>query len=176
MIKTLKTLGTVFFQVDKFRLYSFTSLHSKMLYSCHIQHVYAQFCSSFKLRSEISLTLGQVGKFQQLLSTFVGGFAVAFFKGWKLTLVMVATLPLLVFSFAALAAVMSKTSSKGQLAYAEAGTTVEQVVSAIRTVRNLNKIVGCKFVEFFSSSGWPGWISSFGGFWNLPARLSQLMG
>jgi hypothetical protein len=89
---------------------------------------------------------------------------------------MVATLPLLVFSFAALAAVMSKTSSKGQLAYAEAGTTVEQVVSAIRTVRTLNKIVGCKFVEFFSSSGWPGWISSFGGFWNLPARLSQLMG
>ncbi len=147
-----------------------------MLYSCHIQHVYAQFCSSFKLRSEISLTLGQVGKFQQLLSTFVGGFAVAFFKGWKLTLVMVATLPLLVFSFAALAAVMSKTSSKGQLAYAEAGTTVEQVVSAIRTVRNLNKIVGCTFVKFFSSSGCPGWISSFGGFWNLPARLSQLMG
>ncbi|CAM6010259.1 unnamed protein product [Sphagnum balticum] len=76
----------------------------------------------------------KVGKFQQLLSTFVGGFAVAFFKGWKLTLVMVATLPLLVFSFAALAAVMSKASSKGQLAYAEAGTTVEQVVSAIRTV------------------------------------------
>jgi hypothetical protein len=147
-----------------------------MLYSCHIQHVYAQFCSSFKLRSEISLTLGQVGKFQQLLSTFVGGFAVAFFKGWKLTLVMVATLPFLVFSFAALAAVMSKTSSKGQLAYAEAGTTVEQVVSAIRTVRNLNKTVGCTFVEFFSSSGCPVWISSFGGFWNLPGRLSQLMG
>jgi ATP-binding cassette subfamily B (MDR/TAP) protein 1 len=76
----------------------------------------------------------QVGKFLQLMFTFIGGFAVAFVKGWLLTLVMLATMPLIVFSGATMAAVMSKLSSQGQLAYAEAGTTVEQVISAIRTV------------------------------------------
>ena len=78
----------------------------------------------------------QNGKFLQLASTFLGGFAVAFGKGWKLTLVMVATIPLLILSGGLMAKVMSRMSSEGQQAYAEAGTTVEQVVGSIRTVRN----------------------------------------
>lgn len=71
----------------------------------------------------------------QLVAMFFAGFAVAFAKGWKLTLVMVATLPLLVISGGLMAMVMSRLSSDGQNAYAEAGSTVEQVVSSIRTVR-----------------------------------------
>ena len=49
---------------------------------------------------------------------------------------MVATMPLLMLSGGLMAMVMSRMSGQGQEAYAEAGTTVEQVVSSIRTVRN----------------------------------------
>ncbi|KAK3445783.1 hypothetical protein EUGRSUZ_A01009, partial [Eucalyptus grandis] len=38
----------------------------------------------------------QVGKFIQLVSTFVGGFVIAFIKGWLLTLIMLTMIPLLV--------------------------------------------------------------------------------
>jgi ATP-binding cassette subfamily B (MDR/TAP) protein 1 len=76
----------------------------------------------------------KVGKFLQFVAMFFVGFAVAFARGWKLTLVMLATMPLLVISGSLMAMVMSKVSGKGQEAYAEAGTTVEQVVSSIRTV------------------------------------------
>jgi hypothetical protein len=70
-------------------------------------------------------------KLQQLLSMFVGGFAVAFSDLEELevdTLVMVATVPPMAFAFAILFAMMVKISSKGYIiyvAYAEAGTSVE---------------------------------------------------
>ncbi|KAJ7549945.1 hypothetical protein O6H91_07G075600 [Diphasiastrum complanatum] len=76
----------------------------------------------------------KVGKFIQLVSTFLGGFAVAFSKGWKLTLIMLSTMPLTVAAGGIMSVVISKMSSKGQVAYAEAGSIVEQIVGAIRTV------------------------------------------
>lgn len=76
----------------------------------------------------------KVGTFIQLLFIFFIGFAVAFFQGWKLTLVMVATLSLLALSGGLMAMVMSKMSGTGQKAYAKAGTTVKQVVGSIQTV------------------------------------------
>ena len=76
----------------------------------------------------------QVGKFIQLLSTFVGGFIIAFVKGWRLTLVLLACIPAIVFSGGIMAIIVSKMSTRGQQAYAEAGTIVEQTVGAIRTV------------------------------------------
>lgn len=78
----------------------------------------------------------QVGKFIQLMSTFVGGFIIAFARGWLLSLVLLSVIPLLVFSGGAMSIVMSRMSSRGQLAYAEAGNVVEQTVGAIRTVRH----------------------------------------
>lgn len=78
----------------------------------------------------------QVGKFIQLMSTFVGGFIIAFARGWLLSLVLLSVIPLLVFSGGAMSIVMSRMSSRGQLAYAEAGNVVEQTVGAIRTVRD----------------------------------------
>ena len=78
----------------------------------------------------------QVGKFIQLMSTFLGGFIIAFARGWLLSLVLLSSIPLLVISGGAMAIVMSKMSSRGQLAYAEAGNVVEQTVGAIRTVRH----------------------------------------
>ncbi|GAV90154.1 ABC_tran domain-containing protein/ABC_membrane domain-containing protein [Cephalotus follicularis] len=76
----------------------------------------------------------KVGKFIQLISTFVGGFIIAFIKGWLLTLVLLATIPLLVAAGGAMAIMISKMASLGQNAYAKAATVVEQTIGSIRTV------------------------------------------
>ncbi|CAL5208783.1 unnamed protein product [Lathyrus oleraceus] len=76
----------------------------------------------------------KVGKFLQLIATFIGGFAIAFTKGWLLTLVMMSTLPLLAVSGAAMAVIIGKMASKGQTAYAKAAHVVEQTIGSIRTV------------------------------------------
>ena len=76
----------------------------------------------------------QVGKFIQLISTFIGGFVIAFIKGWLLTLVMLCSIPLLVAAGAAMSITISKMSSRGQNAYAKASTVVEQTIGSIRTV------------------------------------------
>ncbi|KAI9197883.1 hypothetical protein LWI28_006057 [Acer negundo] len=76
----------------------------------------------------------KVGKFIQLMSTFLGGFVIAFARGWLLALVLLSCLPLIVIAGGTMAMVMTKMSSRGQIAYAEAGNVVEQTVGAIRTV------------------------------------------
>ncbi|KAL7112389.1 hypothetical protein ACP275_04G001200 [Erythranthe tilingii] len=76
----------------------------------------------------------KVGKFIQLVATFVGGFVVAFMKGWLLTLVMLSSIPLMVISGAIMSIVLSKMASRGQNAYAKASIVVEQTIGSIRTV------------------------------------------
>ncbi|GMI66695.1 P-GLYCOPROTEIN 4, MULTIDRUG RESISTANCE 4, ARABIDOPSIS P-GLYCOPROTEIN 4, ATP-binding cassette B4 [Hibiscus trionum] len=76
----------------------------------------------------------KVGKFSQLLSTFFGGFVIAFIKGWLLTLVMLTAIPLLVLSGGIIAIMISKMATRGQNAYAKAATIVEQTIGSIRTV------------------------------------------
>ncbi|KAL1216232.1 ABC transporter B family member 21 [Cardamine amara subsp. amara] len=76
----------------------------------------------------------KVGKAIQLVSTFIGGFVIAFTEGWLLTLVMLSSIPLLVMSGAALAIVISKMASRGQTSYAKAAVVVEQTIGSIRTV------------------------------------------
>ncbi|KAK8264898.1 hypothetical protein V6Z12_D12G141400 [Gossypium hirsutum] len=76
----------------------------------------------------------KVGKVLQLLSTFFGGFIIAFVKGWLLTLVMLSSIPLLVISGATMAVIISKMATRGQTAYAQAATIVEQTIGSIRTV------------------------------------------
>ncbi|OWM87702.1 hypothetical protein CDL15_Pgr027306 [Punica granatum] len=76
----------------------------------------------------------KVGKFIQLMSTFLGGFVIAFIRGWLLAVVLLACIPLIVCAGGTMALIMSKMSSLGQAAYAEAGNVVEQTVGAIRTV------------------------------------------
>ncbi|XP_002967417.2 ABC transporter B family member 21 [Selaginella moellendorffii] len=87
----------------------------------------------------------KVGKFVQLLSTFFGGFILAFIRGWRLALVVSSVLPLLVIAGATMAMLISKTSSRGQMAYADAGNIVQQAVGGIRTVASFtgeDKAVG----------------------------------
>ncbi|XP_024540365.1 ABC transporter B family member 4 [Selaginella moellendorffii] len=92
----------------------------------------------------------KVGRFIRFVTTFVGGFALAFIKGWKLTLVMMSTLPLLVAAGATLAILVSKMAGRGQVAYARAGNIVEQVVSGIRTVASFTGEI--KAVEDYNSA------------------------
>ncbi|KAJ6796241.1 putative ABC transporter B family member 21 [Iris pallida] len=76
----------------------------------------------------------KVGKFIQLMATFVAGFIVAFARGWLLTLVMLSVIPPLVIAGAAMATIIAKLASRGQTAYAEAAVVVEQTIGSIRTV------------------------------------------
>ncbi|KAF8043092.1 hypothetical protein BT93_A1439 [Corymbia citriodora subsp. variegata] len=76
----------------------------------------------------------KVGMFIQLMSTFVGGFMIAFIKGWLLTLIMLTMIPLLVIAGGVTSLVISKMASRGQSAYAKAATVVEQTIGSIRTV------------------------------------------
>ena len=76
----------------------------------------------------------QVGKFIQLVSTFLGGFVIAFIKGWLLTLVLLSSIPLLVISGGVTAITISKMAASGQNAYAKAAIVVEQTIGSIRTV------------------------------------------
>ncbi|XP_048234162.1 ABC transporter B family member 11-like [Ricinus communis] len=76
----------------------------------------------------------KVGKVLQLLATFLGGFTIAFVKGWLLALVMLSAIPLLVAAGATVSILISRMATRGQNAYAEAATVVEQTIGSIRTV------------------------------------------
>ncbi|PKU59347.1 ABC transporter B family member 4 [Dendrobium catenatum] len=76
----------------------------------------------------------QVGKFINLISTFLIAFVVSFVEGWLLTLIMLSTIPPMVVCGAIMAIVLSKMSSNEQKSYIKASEIVEQTISSIRTV------------------------------------------
>ncbi|KAL1312835.1 hypothetical protein HN51_039417 [Arachis hypogaea] len=76
----------------------------------------------------------KVGKFVQLIATFVGGYVISFVRGWLLTLVLLSALPILAIAGAALAITIEKMATIGQNAYAKAAHVVEQTIGSIRTV------------------------------------------
>ncbi|XP_065637443.1 ABC transporter B family member 4-like isoform X2 [Quercus suber] len=76
----------------------------------------------------------KVGKFIQLISTFFGGFIIAFVRGWLLTIVLCSAIPLLVMAGAFVAMIISKMASRGQSAYGKAANVVEQTIGSIKTV------------------------------------------
>ena len=75
------------------------------------------------------------------MATFIGGFVVAFVKGWLLSLVMLACIPLVVIAAGAVAKVLSTISSKGQASYGDAGNVVEQTIGAIKTVSSVHTAI-----------------------------------
>lgn len=76
----------------------------------------------------------KVGKFIQLMSTFFGGFIIAFMRGWLLALVMLTSLPPIGIAGAMMSLMISKLSARGQKAYSKAGHVVEQTIGSIRTI------------------------------------------
>ncbi|KAK0581419.1 hypothetical protein LWI29_013583 [Acer saccharum] len=97
----------------------------------------------------------KVGKFIQLMSTFIGGFVIAFVRGWLLTLVMLTSIPPLAIAGGIMAVLIGKMASRGQSAYAKAAAVVEQTIGSIRTVAsftgekqaisNYNKFLGAAY-------------------------------
>ncbi|CAH9079456.1 unnamed protein product [Cuscuta europaea] len=75
-----------------------------------------------------------VGNFIQFISTFIGGFTIAYIKGWLLALILSSCIPILVIVGGLTASLMSKMSSRGQVAYAHAGNLAVQTIKGIRTV------------------------------------------
>jgi ATP-binding cassette subfamily B (MDR/TAP) protein 1 len=84
--------------------------------------------------SKLTVQVLQVGKFIQLISTFIGGFIIAFIRGWLLATVLCSAIPLLVIAGAMMALIISKMASRGQSAYAKAANVVEQTIGGIKTV------------------------------------------
>ncbi|KAJ9181726.1 hypothetical protein P3X46_005790 [Hevea brasiliensis] len=76
----------------------------------------------------------KVGNSIQLLASFLGGFVIAFIKGWLLTLVMLSLIPPIVISGAIMNKLVSKLASRGQASYSLAANIVEQTIGSIRTV------------------------------------------
>ncbi|KAK1378508.1 ABC transporter B family member 9 [Heracleum sosnowskyi] len=81
----------------------------------------------------------KVGKFMQLTSTFIGGFVIAYIRGWLLALVLTSCIPAVLIAGGFMARILSKMSSRSQVAYAEAGNVVEQTIGAIRTVASFTR-------------------------------------
>ncbi|CAD6238384.1 unnamed protein product [Miscanthus lutarioriparius] len=62
----------------------------------------------------------KVGKTIQLLSTCVGGFAIAFVRGWYLALVMLSSIPPVAVAFACVSIFRARLSSRMQAKYGDA--------------------------------------------------------
>ncbi|KAI8147816.1 P-loop containing nucleoside triphosphate hydrolase protein [Fennellomyces sp. T-0311] len=65
---------------------------------------------------------------------FTSGYIVAFVKGWKMALVMLATMPVLLGTGATMGILITRYTQKVQTSYADAGSIAEQVFSGLRTV------------------------------------------
>lgn len=91
---------------------------------------------TFDLLNMLNAILCQVGKFIQMFTTFIGGFVIAFTKGWFLTLIMLTSIPPIVLSSALMTNTVAKMAARGQAAYSQAGVIVEQTIGSIKTVCN----------------------------------------
>eukprot|EP00727_Mastigamoeba_balamuthi_P010793 m51a1_g6336 putative multidrug resistance protein 1-like (1332) ;mRNA; f:21432-26198 len=76
----------------------------------------------------------RVGTVFQLVAMAIGGWIVAFVTGWKLSLILLSTMPLSVLSMGIFSTVFGKMVVKAQDHYAHAGKIAEEFISCIRTV------------------------------------------
>lgn len=84
----------------------------------------------------------QVGKFIQFGASFIGGFLIAFFKGWLLTLTMLSSIPPLVIAGVVMIKLVGNLASQKQAADSLAATVVAQTIGSIRTVS-----IACRHCE-----------------------------
>ncbi|CAO3565927.1 unnamed protein product [Mortierella alpina] len=76
----------------------------------------------------------KVGLCLSNFTTFIAGFVIGFVKGWKLSLVLMAAVPLIGVTAAFMAKYTVESASEGQGSYSKAGAVAEQAISSIRTV------------------------------------------
>ena len=72
------------------------------------------------------------------ISMFFAGFIIAFIKGWLMTLVMLASVPVLMLGGGLWMYVLSNKDQVLKKEYAAAGGRAEEAISAIKTVKMLN--------------------------------------
>ena len=83
----------------------------------------------------ISLATGtKMGVFLQFMVTFVAGLIVGLVKGWQLTLVILACIPLLAATAGLMVSSIMKFSAREAKAYSRAGGIAQELFSQIRTV------------------------------------------
>ncbi|KAI9225182.1 MAG: ABC transporter type 1, transmembrane domain-containing protein, partial [Piptocephalis tieghemiana] len=76
----------------------------------------------------------KVGLIVQYVAMFVGGFILAFVRGWKMSLVMLSLMPFLIAGGALMAKMVAGGSASGQDANGKSGAIAEEALSAIKTV------------------------------------------
>ncbi|OMH83420.1 Multidrug resistance protein 1, partial [Zancudomyces culisetae] len=95
-----------------------------------------------RMSSDISLIQDGInenaGYVLQYITTFLGGFALALIRDWRLALVVLSISPLLVASAGFMGVSVSKWTDKVQEAFAEAGAVATEVFSSMRTVMAFN--------------------------------------
>ncbi|WVZ99468.1 hypothetical protein U9M48_044759, partial [Paspalum notatum var. saurae] len=148
------TSDTILHRVDKVSCWTTTGeRQATRIRSLYLKSVLRQDMAFF----DVEMTIGQVvssisadttliqgaigekvGKFLQLVTTFFGGFVLAFTKGWLLALVMLSTIPPFVAAGGIVAKMLSEISSQRLASYSEAGNIVEQTIGSIRTVASFN--------------------------------------
>ena len=72
------------------------------------------------------------------LCTFVAGFAVAFTKSWKLTLVLMCVFPMIAIAGAVMGVLAGRFQVQILAIYGNAGTVAEEAISSARTVTAFN--------------------------------------
>uniref|UniRef100_A0A8C5XYS9 Bile salt export pump n=1 Tax=Microcebus murinus TaxID=30608 RepID=A0A8C5XYS9_MICMU len=76
----------------------------------------------------------QMAIFIQRMTTIIFGFLLGFYRGWKLTLVIMSVSPLIGIGAAILGLSVSKFTDYELKAYAKAGSVADEVISSMRTV------------------------------------------
>ena len=74
----------------------------------------------------------------QTFAMFVTGFIIAFIKGWKMTLVTLAAIPVLAIAGAIYVTAVQTKDKRNSKYYAKAGGLAEQAISSIKTVKQMN--------------------------------------
>ncbi|PIA18590.1 ATP-binding cassette, sub-family B, member 4, partial [Coemansia reversa NRRL 1564] len=91
-----------------------------------------------RISGDVNVVQGGIGeKFSfvvQYVTTFVVGVILAFTKGWQLTLVVLAVLPVVAGSASLMGILLARSTSGGQDAYAAAGSVADEVLGSIKTV------------------------------------------
>ena len=94
------------------------------------------------LSSDVSIVCSVLGiktaNLINYLTSFIVAYILAFVQSWRLTLIMMAVMPVLIVSGACIAIFLSTATAKAQEAYAAAGGIAQEVLSAIRTVQAFN--------------------------------------
>ncbi|XP_007944027.1 bile salt export pump [Orycteropus afer afer] len=76
----------------------------------------------------------QMARFIQYMTTSICGLTMGFYKGWKLSLVIISVSPLLGIGTAIIGLSVSKFTDYELKAYAKAGCVADEVISSVRTV------------------------------------------